>query len=169
LFLLIFSSAHYAQESCNKVEETLLSISFCAPTGWTSEVDSEGDLVLTGEKVDGLTPNIIITSEKVSESLAEYDKSQIEFLLKNYKQTGASSMELKSQASFKAADSSGFKSVFKCIYQGTEIWIIQYRFSGKGDTKILFNVSIPAVAKNKLEKSIDDAMATFKVSNKGSK
>lgn len=162
LFLLVLSFANYAQESCNKVDDTSLAVSLCAPAGWTSEVDSEGDTVIMGDAISGLTPNIIITSESSPELLPEYSKFQANYLLKNYKALGVTSLELMSRTEFKSGIGNGFKTAFKCFQKDNEIWIIQYHFSGAGSTKILVNVTLSLAAKNKLGKIIDDSVASLR-------
>jgi hypothetical protein len=164
LFLLVFSFSMHAQEACNKVVHVGFGISLCAPTDWTAEKDAQGDVVISGEKINGLTPNIILTGEDSPVSLAKYSKEQVAYMVANYKTIGASSMELKSQTEFQAGSLHGYKAVIKCLYKNEEIWIIQYRFSGKGNTKILINVSLPSAVKTKFEKIIDDSVATFRLS-----
>lgn len=166
LFLLTFAFSSYAQESCNKLTESSLGISFCAPPKWTI-VLKEGRKYQTvfGEEIGGLTPTMNIQAGTFSGSLSKYVKAGVDYLLQNYKtETKATSVELESQTNFTAGSNRGFRVVYNSVYQeGLKLRTIQYAFNGKGNTKIVITATMPLSDKDVLEKVFDDAVKTIQV------
>lgn len=157
--------AQQSQDSCNKYSEPSLSVSFCAPPKWTIvKKPNEPYQKVVGEEKDGLIPNIGITSGDYNGSITEFAIKGLDYLVKNYKEKGYTSVTVESQSEFGTKTTRGYRVVYNSEIQGRKLRLIQYIFAGKGNNKLVVTAySLPS-DKDVMDKVFDDAMQTFEVS-----
>jgi hypothetical protein len=169
IFILLATSAFSAcsqqsKQSCNKVLEQSVAISYCAPTDWSvAKMEGNEYHQLKGEKHDLLTPNLIFDADQYKGTLSEYYNSNIDYLLSNYKNVpNVDSVEVESRSDFNAGEFSGFRVVLITKHKRAVVRTILYFFNGKGDTKISMTATFLQSEKDELDKVFDDTVKTLK-------
>ena len=175
IFILILFAASVVsacsqqpQDSCNKYSESVIGVSFCAPTKWTIIKDAgEPFQKVVGEEKQGLVPTISIAIDNYDGSLKEFATKSLDYLKKNsneLKQRGYSSVDVENQSEFAAKSTNGYRFAYNAQHKDGGVRLIQYVFAGKGITKIVVTAYWLPSDKDVLDKVFDDSMKTFEIS-----
>ena len=153
-----------AQEVRNRLVEKEGGFSYCLPEGWTAVEKPELRYkTIFGPRNGVFTPNINLRDEADDGSLDVYVAGSLKLILSNYKEVGATSVQVLAQSNFRTT--SGLRAIKVTLsteYKGLNIRTQQYYFGNDETDKLVVTCTALETESATLDPVFDNVMKSFK-------